>query len=342
MGIIKGISNRLRGKSESVQREQTSKQPETTVEQQNMSAGKKTPAAGGGVSKPAAANKNPGSGGGLNRIRHIVAIASGKGGVGKSTTTINLARAMAKQGLKVGVLDADIYGPSLEILSQISRPDKMDGSLVIPPVVQGISMISVSMFSAKDKAQVLRGPMAANLIRQFLDQVSWGALDYLLIDYPPGTGDIQLTISQVASLTGAILVTTPQELALSDVRKAMNMFDALKVPVVGIVENMSYFLCDGCDKKHHVFSEGGGRILAQQRGLPLLAEIPIDTGIRKSSDEGLDFIVDPEHQLASSSHYLDLAEKVVKEVSEIRQQSLGGLGSFSLTWRADSSEESTQ
>ena len=339
MGLIKGISERLRGKVEPAKKDQVSQPSQVYGQTQKAGAGSGAPPVSRAGASTSGASKKPGAGGGLNRVKHIVAIASGKGGVGKSTTTINLARALAKQGLKVGVLDADIYGPSLDILSKVGRPEQMDGALVIPPVVQGLSMISISMFSSKDKAQVLRGPMAANLIRQFLDQVSWGALDYLLIDYPPGTGDIQLTISQIANVTGAILVTTPQELALADVRKALTMFEALKVPVVGIVENMSYFLCDGCDKKHYVFSEGGGRVLAGQRGLPLLAEVPIDIRIRKNSDEGIDFIADPEQQLPSSALYMDLAQKVVHEVSEIRRQSAGGLGSFSLTWRAEQSGE---
>ena len=267
---------------------------------------------------------------GLIRVKNIVAVASGKGGVGKSTTAMNLARSLAKSSAKVGVIDADIYGPSIPTLSLVGKPSQMDGDLVVPPEVDGIKLISVSMFSQNDKAHILRGPMAANLVKQFLSGVAWGDLDYLLIDYPPGTGDIQLTISQIASLAGAVIVTTPQQLALMDVKKAISMFNTMKVPIIGIIENMSYFLCDECSKKHYIFQTGGGKKLSQNLGLPLLGEIPIETNLVKASDAGLGFdAMGP--RLRES--YTQVTERFVRELAILNSNQANGLGSFSLSWK---------
>ena len=267
---------------------------------------------------------------GLVRVKNIIAVASGKGGVGKSTTAMNLARSLARSSAKVGLIDADIYGPSIPTLSQVGKPSQMDGALIIPPTVDGIKVISVSMFSQNDKAHILRGPMAANLVKQFLSGVAWGELDYLLIDYPPGTGDIQLTISQIASLTGAVIVTTPQELALVDVKKAISMFNTMKVPVVGIIENMSYFLCDGCSKKHYIFKTGGGKKLAQNMGLPLIGEIPIEPYIVKASDEGLGFNSEDKRL---QEPYTQVTDRLVRELAILSSNQGSNLGSFSLTWK---------
>ena len=270
---------------------------------------------------------------GLSQVKNIIAVASGKGGVGKSTTAVNIARSLAALGAKVGVLDADIYGPSIPTMMKVAKPNSMDGNFVIPPTEQGIKVISVPMFSKPEKAQILRGPMAGNLVKQFLTQVAWGALDYLIIDYPPGTGDIQLTISQTVPLAGAILVTTPQELALSDVRKSVAMFEALKVPVIGIVENMSYFVCDSCDKQHFIFSQGGGKKLANKFGLPLLAEIPIETKFMEFSDSGKDYIEEAKNSKEFGSVYKELAGQIAREVSILQSKSGQNLGSFTLTWK---------
>lgn len=267
---------------------------------------------------------------GLVRVNNIIAVASGKGGVGKSTTAMNLARSLAHSSAKVGVIDADIYGPSIPTLSKVGKPTRMEGSLIVPPEVDGIKLISVSMFSENNKAHILRGPMAANLVKQFLSGVAWGELDYLLIDYPPGTGDIQLTISQIAALTGAVIVTTPQDLALIDVKKAISMFDTMKVPVVGLIENMSYFLCDSCSKKHHIFKTGGGKKLAQSLGLPLLGEIPIEPHIVKASDEGFGF---GENNLSLQQPYKEVTERFVRELAILNSNLGASLGSFSLTWK---------
>ncbi|NRA45863.1 MAG: Mrp/NBP35 family ATP-binding protein [Oligoflexales bacterium] len=279
-------------------------------------------------SRPAQAAEKKNNG--LVQVKNIIAVASGKGGVGKSTTAMNLARSLARTSAKVGVIDADIYGPSIPTLSQAGKPTQMDGELVIPPEVDGIKLISVSMFSQGDKAHILRGPMAANLVKQFLSGVAWGELDYLLIDYPPGTGDIQLTISQIASLAGAVIVTTPQELALADVKKAISMFTTMKVPIIGIIENMSYFICDGCEKKHYIFKTGGGKKLAKNSGLPLLGEIPIEPYIVKASDEGLDF--DSEGSKLPES-YKQVTDRVVRELAILNSNQGLGLNSFSLAWK---------
>lgn len=197
-------------------------------------------------------------GGGIEQVRHIIAVGSGKGGVGKSTVTLNLALALARQGLRVGVLDADIYGPSQQHLTRAPKPEMSGEDRLNPSEYEGVKIISVAMFTGINQAQVLRGPMATQLLRQFLTQVNWGELDYLLIDLPPGTGDIQLSLAQMAPLSGAVLVTTPQEMSIIDVRKAVSMFKTLNVPMLGVVENMSYFVCDSCDKKHYIFKQGGG------------------------------------------------------------------------------------
>lgn len=275
---------------------------------------------------------------GTAAVRNIIAVASGKGGVGKSTTAINLARALASRSLKVGFLDADIYGPSLSVLAGRQRPAQPVGQTIIPPESGGIRQLSVSMFSPEGRPQVLRGPVVASLVRQFLLQVAWGELDYLIIDYPPGTGDVQLTISQVVSLTGAVIVTTPQEMSLVDVRKSVVMFETLNVPVLGLVENMSFFLCDSCDKKHFLFGQSGGKSLATQLGLPLLAEIPVENSIRRDSDLGRDFISDPEHDSVKAARwYQALASSVTEELARLTEGTAAGLGSFSLNWKTEQS-----
>ncbi len=268
----------------------------------------------------------------LSGVRQIIAVASGKGGVGKSTSAVNLAYCLIALGYKVGLLDADIYGPSLAIMTGVGNPEEMQGALVVPPIHQGIKMISVAMFASASSAQILRGPMAGNMIKQFLTNVAWGELDYLLIDYPPGTGDIQLTISQTASLAGAIMITSPQEIALADVRKAIAMFGTLKVPVLGIIETMSYFICDSCDKKHFIFTQGGGAKLAAEFALPLLGQIPLAAEITASSDEGKPLSL---HRTSSpaAQAYRAAAEQCLSELGRLSQQNTAALGSFTLHWK---------
>ena len=269
----------------------------------------------------------------LRGVKNIIAVASGKGGVGKSTTAVNLAFALRQTGAKVGLLDADVYGPSIPKMIKIdTKASVAEGNIIVPPESDGIKLISVGMFNDGDKAAILRGPMAAGLIKQFLTQVAWGDLDYLIIDYPPGTGDIQLTLSQTAPITGAVIVTTPQEVSLLDVRKAISMFKTLKVPVLGVIETMSYFICDGCDKKHYLFNQGGGERLVREFGVPLLASIPVDPMVSKGGDEGKPHVRDfPESTTAKS--YKEAAGAVAQQIAILSSTDDGGLSSFSLTWK---------
>ncbi len=270
----------------------------------------------------------------LAGVKNILAVASGKGGVGKSTTAVNLAFALAKTGAKVGLLDADVYGPSIPKMVKITRPATVAGdSMMVPPEADGVKVISAAMFSTGDRAQILRGPMAGNVAKQFLTQVQWGELDYLVIDYPPGTGDIQLTISQTAPITGAVIVTTPQEVALIDVRKAIDMFKTLKVPVLGVVETMSYFVCDGCDKKHFIFRDGGGERLAREFGVAFLGGIPLDPAVAVGSDEGKPHVVaQPESTVAHA--YTQASGMLARQVSILNAQNDGALEQFTLSWKS--------
>lgn len=269
----------------------------------------------------------------LRGVKNIIAVASGKGGVGKSTTAVNLAFALRQTGAKVGLLDADVYGPSIPKMIKIdTKASVAEGNIIVPPESDGIKLISVGMFNDGDKAAILRGPMAAGLIKQFLTQVAWGDLDYLIIDYPPGTGDIQLTLSQTAPITGAVIVTTPQEVSLLDVRKAISMFKTLKVPVLGVIETMSYFICDGCDKKHYLFNQGGGERLVREFGVPLLAGIPVDPMVSKGGDEGKPHVRDFPDSFTSKS-YKEAAGAVAQQIAILSSNDDGGLSSFSLTWK---------
>ncbi len=223
-------------------------------------------------------NKRPG------KIKSIIGVAAGKGGVGKSMTTINLALALVKQGKRVGVLDADIYGPSTQcMLSDASLPFEKNG-MIMPATSQGLVFISIAHFRKKSEASIVRAPLANQVIDQFLEKVNWGNLDFLLIDFPPGTGDIQLTLMQKAALQGVVIVTTPQEVSLLDVRKSIQMFRQMNVLIIGIVENMSYF--DIAGKRAYPFGQGGGKKLAEEFEVPLLSEIPIVQEISESGDLG--------------------------------------------------------
>jgi ATP-binding protein involved in chromosome partitioning len=228
----------------------------------------------------------------LSQIRHIVAIASGKGGVGKSTTACNLALTLRAQGLKVGILDADIYGPSMpKLLNLKGRPNIVSGRTLSPLEAYGCKVMSIGFVVDVDKALVWRGPMVASAITQMLRDIAWGALDVLIVDMPPGTGDAQLTLAQAVPLAGAVIVSTPQDLALIDARRGVEMFQTVGVPILGLIENMSYFLCDQCGKRHEIFSHGGARAEAAKLGVPFLGEIPLDLSIRERADSGLPIVV---------------------------------------------------
>lgn len=221
---------------------------------------------------------------GEKSIRQIIGIAAGKGGVGKSTLTVNLALALTAMGFKVGILDADLYGPSIRTMLPLDNLLSQEGEKLTPALSHGIAYISLALFKKQGGASVIRAPIANRLIAQFLGQVEWGELDYLLIDFPPGTGDIQITLSQQALLSGALIVTTPQEIALQDVRKCIDMFLQVHIPLLGIVENMSYY--QSKEEKVYLFGKGGGDKLAKESGIPLLGQIPLDPLIGTCLDQG--------------------------------------------------------
>jgi ATP-binding protein involved in chromosome partitioning len=267
----------------------------------------------------------------LGQVKNIIAVASGKGGVGKSTTAVNLAYALAAKGSKVGLMDADVYGPSVPHMTRPDAPMHSNSSLINPPLAGGVKIMSIGLFAGGEKATILRGPMVSGVIKQFLTQVNWGDLDYLIIDYPPGTGDIQLTLSQTAPITGAVVVTTPQDVALIDVRKAIAMFDTMKVPVVGVVETMSYFVCDSCDKKHNIFREGGGARVAKEFGVNFLGQIPLEPVVAAASDKGTPAVLSHPTSLAAQS-FMDIAGSVAAQVSIIHEAYKDALNHFTLIW----------
>ncbi len=250
----------------------------------------------------------------LAGIRHIVAVASGKGGVGKSTTAANLALALAAASdagarqLQVGVLDADIYGPSMPKLFALKgTPRILSGRTLAPLEGYGLKVMSIGFLVEPSKAMIWRGPMVASAITQMLRDVAWGELDVLVVDMPPGTGDAQLSLAQTAPLSGAVIVSTPQDLALIDARRGVAMFRDTGVPILGLVENMSYFVCDDCGKRHHIFANGGARVEAKRLGVPFLGEVPLDPIIRERSDAGLPVVVSEPHSTAAQA-YRSIAE----------------------------------
>jgi len=219
-------------------------------------------------------------------IRFPVAVGSGKGGVGKSTVSVNLAVALAQAGARVGLMDADIYGPNVPMMMAVREPPQVIDNRIVPVQAYGVKMISMGFFLKEEEPVVWRGPMVHGAIRQFLGDVDWGDLDFLLIDLPPGTGDTQLSLSQMIPLTGAVIVTTPQSVSLADARKAMSMFEKVRVPILGVIENMSFFICPTCEARHDIFAADGGKGLAQRLGLNSLGQIPLYIGVRQGGDDG--------------------------------------------------------
>ena len=220
-------------------------------------------------------------------VKNLIAVASGKGGVGKTTVAVNLALALAKLGYKVGLLDADVYGPNVPImLGSTQEPGATADQHIIPVQAQGLKMISMGLLNPGDKPVIWRGPMLHSIITQFLRSVEWGELDYLVIDLPPGTGDVQLTLIQTAPLTGAVVVTTPSDVSLEDARKAIHMFQQVRVPILGVVENMSYLECPHCHERIDVFSYGGGKKTAETMNVHFLGELPLDPAVRIGGDSG--------------------------------------------------------
>ncbi|MGE0668223.1 MAG: Mrp/NBP35 family ATP-binding protein [Sphingomonadales bacterium] len=250
---------------------------------------------------------------GIAQVKAIVAVASGKGGVGKSTTAVNLALALKQLDLKVGLLDTDIYGPSVPRLMGLSGKPRTDGKVLLPMENYGLKCMSMGFMVDEQTAMIWRGPMVVSAISQMLGDVAWGALDVLVLDLPPGTGDAQLTIAQRVPLTGAVIVSTPQDLALLDARRGLAMFEKVKVPTLGIVENMSTFVCPNCGHESHIFGHGGARAEAEKLGVDFLGEVPLDMAIRETSDAGTPIVVkDPNGVHAAA--YLEIASKVAAKI----------------------------
>ncbi|MCX4193150.1 iron-sulfur cluster carrier protein ApbC [Methylophaga sp. OBS1] len=242
----------------------------------------------------------------LENVKNIIAVASGKGGVGKSTTAVNLALALAAEGATVGVLDADIYGPSQpRMLGTTKRPESTDGKTIEPIESYGVQSMSIGFLIDEEEPMIWRGPMVTQALQQMLGDTNWKQLDYLVIDLPPGTGDIQLTLSQKVPVSGALIVTTPQDISLLDARKAYKMFEKVKVPVLGVVENMSTHICSQCGHEEHIFGSGGGQNMADQYGINLLGSLPLNIRIREDADGGQPSVVtDPEGDIAMAYRHI--------------------------------------
>jgi len=247
-------------------------------------AGATSPSASASVAPPKPIQEGPAK---LPGVDRVIAIASGKGGVGKSTLTANLAVALAARGQKVGLLDADVYGPSQpRMLGVAGRPSSPDGNVILPLRNHGVTVMSLGLMVEEDEALVWRGPMLMGALNEMLTKVQWGKLDVLLVDLPPGTGDVQMTLCQKTQVAGAVVVSTPQDIALIDARKGIDMFQRMDCPILGIVENMAGFVCDGCGKQHYPFGHGGAKAEAEKLGVPFLGEIPLDLDIRIAGDGG--------------------------------------------------------
>ena len=249
-----------------------------------------------------------------SQVKRFIAVGSGKGGVGKSTTSVNLAIALKLEGYNVGLLDADVYGPSQPRMLGVSgRPASVGGDMVAPLQNYGISLMSMGLLVPDDTAMIWRGPMVQSALTQMLNSVAWGNLDIIIIDLPPGTGDIQISLAQQVNLAGAVIVSTPQDIALLDVVKALTMFQKANVPVLGMIENMSYWSCPDCGRIDHIFGEGGVKVEAKKRGIEMLGEIPISSQVRKSSDSGVPIIIS-EPKSVQSKNYRNIAKAIIKSV----------------------------
>ena len=251
----------------------------------------------------------------LSNVKNIIAVASGKGGVGKSTTSVNLALALAAEGAKVGILDADIYGPSIPTMLGLSgKPDTIDGKMMLPKVSFGIQTISIGYLIDPDQPMIWRGPMVTGALQQLLTQTRWSDLDYLIIDLPPGTGDIQLTLAQQIPVCGAVIVTTPQDIALIDAQRGLGMFEKVNVPILGLVENMSIHICSQCGHEEAIFGHGGGDAMASKNNVALLGSLPLDIAIRQFADTGRPTVVaDPDGRPAQI--YKAIARKMAAKLA---------------------------
>jgi len=248
-------------------------------------------------------------------VRNIIAVSSGKGGVGKSTVAVNLAVSLAQDGARVGLMDADVYGPNVPIMLGVSdaRPE-VDGNKLIPIVAHDVHLMSMALLQPGDKPLIVRGPILHGLVKQFLSDVKWGELDYLIVDMPPGTGDVQLSLAQLVPVQGAVLVTTPQDVAVADVRRALRMFETVAIPILGVVENMSYFIAPDTGNRYDIFGEGGGQKLAEMYGVPFLGAVPLGMEVREGGDSGVPVVVGyPDSPQAKAFRHV--AEEVARQVS---------------------------
>jgi ATP-binding protein involved in chromosome partitioning len=249
-------------------------------------------------------------------IKNIIAVSSGKGGVGKSTVAVNLAVTFANWGAKVGLLDTDVYGPNVPIMVGVDQDPIVQGQNLVPHTAYSVKVMSIGFLNRGDRPVVWRGPMLHTAVKQFLYDVLWGELDYLIVDMPPGTGDAQLSLAQLVPVQGAVLVTTPQEVSMADVRKAINMFEQVRIPVLGIVENMSYFICQNCSTKHFIFGSGGGDELARKFKKNLLGQIPLSTNVREGGDAGLPIVIGD--KASPQAHaFQQIADNVAIEISKL-------------------------
>ena len=252
----------------------------------------------------------------LANVRNVIAVGSGKGGVGKSTTAVNLALALAAEGLAVGVLDADVYGPSVPMMLGLSgRPDSPDGKTIEPMRAHGIEAMSIGLLVDQDAPMIWRGPMATSALTQLLTDTRWGDLDVLVVDLPPGTGDIQLTMAQKIPVAGAVIVTTPQDIATLDARKALKMFEKLDIAVLGLVENMAVHVCSNCGHAEHIFGEGGAGRMSEQYGVPVLGSLPLQVAIREQGDAGTP-IVAAQADSAMAQAYRDVARAMLVRLDQ--------------------------
>ncbi|PRQ25940.1 iron-sulfur protein required for NADH dehydrogenase, mitochondrial [Rosa rugosa] len=257
----------------------------------------------------------------IEGVKHAIAVASGKGGVGKSTTAVNLAVALAnKCGMKVGLLDADVYGPNVPIMMKLEgKPEVTKDKKMIPIESYGIKCMSIGLLVDKDAPLVWRGPMVSSALEKMTRGVDWGNLDILVVDMPPGTGDAHITVSQRLQLSGALIVSTPQDVALMDARRGINMFSKVEVPILGIVENMSCFKCPNCAERWFIFGEGGSRKTAAEMGIEVAGEIPLELGIRKGSDDGVPIVISAPDSDVSKA-YIEVAQKVVSRLEELSKE----------------------